>query len=205
MRKDIYMFTECSSPTVRIYGWDKDCITYGYSQDMSKEIDLKKADELGIECAKRPTGGGLALHSKDDLAYCVVSPSEYMPKGIKGAYLYISTILLDALKELGVDAEIIGHRSKIKDTHADLCFSSSLDHEITINGRKLVGSAQKRSREKVIQQGAISVSDIPENMYSVLLKKDALAGLRENSVRLSQIFNDQRLFDKLKDSRRMRN
>ncbi|MEK7376907.1 MAG: hypothetical protein AABZ57_07090, partial [Candidatus Margulisiibacteriota bacterium] len=114
------------------------------------------------EIVKRPTGGGIVSHGTDEVTYSVVCPIQLLPEGLMGAYYYISGIIVKALKRLSVDAKIgrgargIGYRQRTN----ELCFSNTREYEITFDGKKLVGSAQKRGRNAMLQQGSIQFSGI---------------------------------------------
>jgi len=172
MKIDLEMFKNCTAPKLRIYSWANRCISYGCLQKIDRILDVDKEVRDGWEIVKRPTGGGLVYHLPDELTYCAVCPAELLPKGIKGAYCYISEIIVKALNSLGIDAKIGNRRPFTADRipqagsrfpvpgprQNDLCFSNTREYEITINGKKAVGSAQKRGRKAVLQQGTIQLS-----------------------------------------------
>ena len=156
MAVDIEMFEHCDSPNVRIYSWKNKCISYGYAQKINDLIDVGKAAKDGWEIVKRPTGGGIVYHIPDEVTYSVACPINSLPEGLMGSYFYISEIIVKALRSLGVDARL-GSRVKGQD---GLCFSSTREYEISVNGKKLVGSAQKRGRSAMLQQGSIQFPEI---------------------------------------------
>ncbi len=75
---------------------------------------------------------------------------------------------------------LITHHSK-----SPLCFQSASYGEITINSKKVIGSAQKRWPDGLLQQGSIPYHiDEPEalkifRLHSIRDIKDAMAGLME--------------------------
>ena len=174
MTIDLEMFKHCDSPKVRIYSWENKCISYGYLQKIDELIDLKEAVKDGWEIVKRPTGGGIVYHSTDEVTYSVACPLQLLPDGLMRAYYYISGIIVAALRSVGVDAKIGDRRPRTADripqagprfpvpgpTQNDLCFSNTREYEITVDGQKLVGSAQKRGRKAMLQQGSIQFSGI---------------------------------------------
>lgn len=167
MKRDIEFFAMHDSPAFRFYGFNSDCITAGYSQDIASEVDLDKAGILGIDIAKRPTGGGIVFHSCEDIAFCCVLPTGMFPNGFMSAYHFVSDIVLDVLRQEGVMAD---KHADVPGGSADLCFSGAKEYEITFGGKKLVGIAQKRTREKILQQGTICISR-PQMDAAAMLKK----------------------------------
>lgn len=164
MAIDLEMFKHCNSPKVRIYSWKNKCISYGYSQKIDELIDLKSAEKDGWEIVKRPTGGGIVYHNVDEVTYSAACPLELLPEGLTGSYYYISRIIVSALRSLGVEARIgTGSRGKgqgARKMQDGLCFSDTREYEISVNGKKVVGSAQKRGRSAMLQQGSIQFSRI---------------------------------------------
>lgn len=200
MKKDIEFFALHDRPVFRFYGFNSDCITAGYSQDIASEIDLEKAGFLGIDIARRPTGGGIVFHSDTDIAFCCVLPLRLFPGGFMSAYHFVSDIVLDVLKHAGVRAEKCGGVSGALTADRRLCFSDAKEYEIAFEGKKLVGIAQKRTKEKILQQGAICVSRPRKDMLSVLMEKCAGKGLPAYGSMLNEITGNTLSRDELLSS-----
>jgi lipoate-protein ligase A len=101
----------------------------------------------------------------DELTYSVIAP-ENEPRlagGVLESYRRLSGALLKSLELMQVPA--IGEEKKT-DRHVaanpnPVCFEVPSDYEITVNGKKLVGSAQARRRKTVLQHGSLPlVGDI---------------------------------------------
>ena len=170
MQRDRELFFT-QKPTIRIYGWINYCITLGYFQDERKELDLRSAKKLDIDWAKRPTGGGIAFHSEKDVACSVCAPLGMLPKGLMNSYLHISSVILRSLHEVHIAAKF--EDCDIADVLHEkaarrLCFARTLSHEISVNGIKIVGSAQKRTKEALIQQGAISIHEYNAGLLKIV-------------------------------------
>ncbi len=147
-------------PTLRVYGWSPPAISLGWNQSWD-EIRLDAASAAGIDVVRRPTGGRAILH-EHELTYSVVMPSR--GENIGAVYNRISLALVEGLRFLGVRAVLERsqpHFSRLYRTaEASACFVSSARHEIMVDGKKLVGSAQRRLRtdgeeEMVLQHGSI--------------------------------------------------
>jgi lipoate-protein ligase A len=133
----------------------------GYFQKLEKEIDQEACAGLGLDIVRRPTGGKMVLHDRE-LTYSVILKQgrENFPDDIMGAYLFISQALMEGLKGLNVRAEMahVDRREKKgAGPHSAACFSAISSLEITAGGKKLVGSAQRRTRDGVIQHGSILI------------------------------------------------
>jgi lipoate-protein ligase A len=148
------------NPTIRVYGWQPFAISLGWNQSMD-EIDLDKTASAGIDVVRRSTGGRAILHAKE-LTYSVVM--QVHGKNIQTVYDEISQALVAGLRELGADVSIEKSQphfpSLYRTSSAAACFSSTGRYEIKCDGKKLVGSAQRRysaagGTEVVLQHGSI--------------------------------------------------
>ena len=44
------------APVLRLFGWDPPAVSFGYSQDPRREVDLEKCRRAGVDCVRRVTG-----------------------------------------------------------------------------------------------------------------------------------------------------
>ncbi|MDO8536089.1 MAG: lipoate--protein ligase family protein, partial [Candidatus Omnitrophota bacterium] len=56
-------YMEDGIPVFRVYGWESPSFTYGVSQKIENDIDIKRCALDGIKIAKRMTGGGVLFHN----------------------------------------------------------------------------------------------------------------------------------------------
>jgi lipoate-protein ligase A len=145
-------------PTLRLYGWSPWAVSLGYNQ-REDEIDTARCVEAGIDVVRRPTGGRAILHA-EELTYCVVMPAGR--RSILDVYNEISAALVAGLGLFGVEATLQRSQPDFPEHYrsrsAIPCFTASARYEIEVDGRKLVGSAQRRvsgAREVVLQHGSI--------------------------------------------------
>ncbi|MGD8474271.1 MAG: lipoate--protein ligase family protein [Anaerolineae bacterium] len=144
-----------SLPTLRFYRWSPPCLSLGRNQSLA-EADLPACRADGIDVVRRPTGGRSILHT-DELTYSVslLHTDPRAAGGIVEGYRRLSEGLLAGLHRLGVDAaQAAGPKAPGSESTA-VCFESPSDYEITVGGRKLVGSAQWRMRGGVLQHGSL--------------------------------------------------
>lgn len=144
-----------SGPTLRFYQWSKPAVTIGFHQRMDRVLDVETVKQAGIEVVVRPTGGRAVLHG-DDLTYSIAMPGEVADVyGITELYKILSEALQAGFRLVGIDAELArGSRGELR-PGAQPCFASTARYELVVDGRKIVGSAQRRHRGGVLQQGSI--------------------------------------------------
>ena len=172
-----------SPPVVRLYRWNQPAVSLGYAQSAHKAVDLKRCEERGIHLVRRITGGRAVLH-EDEITYSLCARLDGSPRlgqSTLQTYEKISMALLESLRLLGVEGEWVKPIPKrdLLSHHPDLskpCFASSSRYEITVRGKKLIGSAQRRfslpsakgRQHSVIQHGSIPTGKGKQSLAELL-------------------------------------
>jgi len=171
-----------SLPTLRLYAWEPACLSLGYAQPAA-DVDLAALARQGWELVRRPTGGRAILHV-DELTYSVTGPQNEprLAGSVLESYLTLSAALLQALIRLGVNAQASPKSATTPDPSAagrtnPVCFEVPSNYEITIAGKKLIGSAQARRKEGVLQHGSLPLVGDLRRITSVLAFPDEGARL----------------------------
>jgi lipoate-protein ligase A len=168
-------------PTLRFYAWSPPCLSLGRHQPLH-EVDVERCRLHGVDIVRRPTGGRAILHT-DELTYSVVAPpSEALVAGaVMDAYHRISEGLVAGLRLLGVPAEEAPGSSRAGPDVSAACFEVPSAYEITAKGRKLMGSAQSRRVDWVLQHGSLPLyGDVTRIVdYLTLDSEEARHALRE--------------------------
>ncbi len=141
---------------LRVYSWKDPTLSFGRNQKTGG-YDRDALERAGIAIVRRPTGGRAILHHRE-ITYSVTAPA---PPGesIAAAYDWINGLLLRALRALGVHAAIATRTGRAPAPDSNPCFAEPTAGEITLRGRKLVGSAQYREAGAMLQHGSILISD----------------------------------------------
>ena len=185
MAADIYLLEQDGGVTVRFYSWERACITIGYMQKAGDELDLPILRDRGVDWIRRVTGGRAVLH-EGDITYSCVFPKSMAVMGgsIAQTYRLISKCLMAGLSAASIDCGAHDSELDIRGIPRDAklpCFLAPSRDEIMTGGRKLIGSAQKRTAEAVLQHGSIPVTDayrkLPEYLNVDASKKEALLRL----------------------------
>ncbi|WP_099188573.1 lipoate--protein ligase family protein [Tepidibacter mesophilus] len=157
-------------PTIRFYTWKPACISIGYFQKMEEEIDINVCKELGVDFVRRTTGGRAVLHD-NELTYSIVvgEKNPLMYGGIMQTYRYISEGLANGLKMSGIDVDPLTRADKdINNGKSSVCFNSKSHYEISINNKKVVGSAQTRKEGIILQHGSIVLDFNVDKLISIM-------------------------------------
>lgn len=167
-----------SPPTLRLYAWEPPCLSLGHAQPFS-DVDWSALQLHGWDVVRRPTGGRAILHA-DELTYSVCGPLDEprLSGGVLESYRALSEALLSALHALNISAEAHEKSSTAPPANAvnhsivhltpegdalpadnrrnnPVCFEVPSNYEITVGGKKLIGSAQARRKEGVLQHGSL--------------------------------------------------
>ncbi len=157
------------APTLRLYSWSPPAVSLGRRQPAAGAHDAAYLRAEGIDLVRRPTGGRAVLHEYER-TYAVIGSLGCPPfdGGVLDTYRRISAALVEALRLLGVAAEgeepaRAGPRD-VGPLGPPVCFDRAGAHEITVRGRKLVGSAQLRRHGAFLQHGSLLLRADPERL-----------------------------------------
>lgn len=141
--------------TLRLYSWEPACLSLGQAQPFA-DVDVRRLQERGWEVVRRPTGGRAILHT-DELTYSVIAPTgEPAVAGtLLESYNRLAAGLLHAVRALGLQGDMQAGVRHAAGRSNPVCFEAPSAYEITVAGKKLIGSAQARRREGVLQHGSL--------------------------------------------------
>lgn len=146
---------------VRLYQWRRPTVSLGRNQKIEDAVDQAFCAESGIDVVHRPTGGRAVLHD-DELTYAVASnDSACFGDTIYANYKSVSEALCAGFNRLGVPAILAPETRKASTDHSEgdpPCFISPSRYELTVRGRKIVGSAQRRLRRGFLQHGSMPIA-----------------------------------------------
>ena len=198
--------TQAQEPVFRLYAWKPRCISLGRNQ----KDEFLQANGVKEDVVRRLTGGRALLHD-DEITYSYVTPISIIPDGetISASYKYISGILIDFFKTLGVDLEFGGGIPKLPmgqvkgSMKFDYCMLISTGADVCYQGKKIIGSAQYRKQGYILQHGGILFGydkELLESLFheevtkdSIVTVKDILPDMtKEEFVRLFEEFIKQR-------------
>jgi lipoyl(octanoyl) transferase len=165
-------------PTIRFYRWRSPALSFGYFGKFS-DVAIYAAER---DLVRRWTGGGIVFHG-DDLTYSIVIPASdpVFDESSIAIYEKIHRALCGALAAGGQDAELAsvaalcerrksrkgdlqiaqrrtGDRRSLQTAICDSednCFANPVRADVMMDGRKIAGAAQRRTRHGLLQQGSI--------------------------------------------------
>ncbi len=146
-------------PSLRFYTWSPPAISLGYHQHKYPEHWQHLVWQgQKLDLVRRPTGGRAVLH-QGDLTYAIVT------SGLSGsrveAYQKICEFLIKGWRSLGVNLHYgTAGRGYI---HNPNCFGTATGADlVTTDGCKLIGSAQLRRGNAILQHGSMRLQPSAE-------------------------------------------
>lgn len=195
---------------LRFYKWKPYCISLGYNQGKvfnDNNIDIDKCKHDGVDVVYRPTGGRAVLHS-EELTYSVVMKSE---EPVQKLHNQISDAIVYGLKLINTSNNELQQITLANSTPDlfklaktgmyNLCFNTSIKHEINFKGKKLVGSAQRKMGNIVLQHGSILIGTHHKQIVNYLklpdgkLVKKIFETLSEKTICLNELLGRQVSYD----------
>jgi lipoate-protein ligase A len=185
MALDDYMFRslgEDATTYLRFYRWDGPTVSIGHSQKAANVVNLDFCRMNGIDIVRRITGGKLVLHHKEVTYSVCSSDTEIFSKELMDSYRLISEALNFCLQRMGIESLLA------KDTPSDYargihtCFSLPARDELQVEGKKIIGSAQKRTGKKFVQHGSI-----PLEKEADLLMSASRSSQKESTIKMTSL------------------
>ncbi|MBV6395289.1 MAG: Octanoyltransferase LipM [Anaerolineales bacterium] len=161
-----------SLPTLRLYSWSPACLSLGHAQPCA-DVDSVRLRARGWEVVRRITGGRAILHT-DELTYSVTGPAEnpILAGSVLESYSRLAQALLHAVRDLSLPVEMKEGKADESGKTNPVCFEVPSTYEITVNGKKLIGSAQARKKEGVLQHGSLPLTGDLTRITQALVFKD---------------------------------
>ena len=170
MSIDEALLGSASIPTVRFYRWRSPALSFGYFGKFS-DVAIYAAHR---DLVRRWTGGGIVFHG-DDLTYSIVIPASdrVFDESSIAIYEKIHRVLADALNRVGERAVVAGGvdpggialwKHAALSTSGYNCFANPVHADVMMDGRKIAGAAQRRTRRGLLQQGSIQCVNLDNDL-----------------------------------------
>jgi lipoate-protein ligase A len=157
--------------TLRFYGWSEPTLSLGYFQDYADR--RQHPPSLKAAVVRRQSGGGAILHDRE-LTYSFTLPGDHpLARDTHTLYTTVHTCLAGLLNVHTSGAQkfaLFAHPEHTTLDHRFLCFErrspgdivqSTGEIEPNAANHKVVGSAQRRRQNAVLQHGSILLARSP--------------------------------------------
>src|SRR5436309_12484339 len=170
MAIDEALLDSVAVPSIRFYRWRSSALSFGYFGRFADVADYAGERDL----VRRWTGGGIVFH-EEDLTYSIVIPpgDPVFSESSMSIYEKIHRALCNAFAANGERVELAPVAGVVDAGTAKLakgtgvsepsynidrgysCFANPVRADVMMDGRKIAGAAQRRTRRGVLQQGSI--------------------------------------------------
>lgn len=179
-------------PLLHLYEWDGDCLTYGYFTDPSKYLYLQSINRHQIQMARRPTGGGIIFHLTD-FAFSVLVPACYPHFSLNTLdnYAYVNRKVIQVINRISpltLEPELLAQKPMCQELYCHaFCMAKPTQYDIIVQGKKVGGAAQRRTKYGYLHQGSIALALPSLQLLKDVLKEEAiiLEAMQANTYTLS--------------------
>jgi lipoyl(octanoyl) transferase len=176
---------------LRLYRWSPPCLSFGRNEPALARYDRAAIEQLGWDVVRRPTGGRAVWH-EHEVTYAVAAPIAAFGS-LQRSYCTIHERLAAALRALGVPAQLAPKNGRPASLGAGACFASPVGGEVTVHGRKVVGSAQVRLGPAFLQHGSILLGGSQESIGAISRQLSAVS----SATSLSHVLGRDVTFDEV--------
>lgn len=187
MNKDAQLLEQLSeNPILHLYEWEGNCATYGYFINPNHFFDIKAIQSQDINIARRPTGGGIIFHIAD-YAFSILIPASHAHFSLNTLenYAFVNKWVAQAMSNIigSSKTELWTGKACVASNCSSFCMAKPTQYDIVVNGKKVGGAAQRRTRAGLLHQGSISLALPPKRLLEqVLINSDGIIkSMQENS------------------------
>lgn len=146
--------------SLRFYTWAEPTLSLGYFQPAADRLTDAALSQMAW--VRRATGGAAIVHDPPhEVTYALALPpgDEWQPRG-ESWVCRMHYVVRDALKGLGVHARAVvcGEERKLGPV---LCFRHQTPGDLTVDGHKVAGSAQRKWKGALLQHGSVLFNRSP--------------------------------------------
>lgn len=138
------------NPGIFLIWRNEPSVIIGCHQNTAEEVNDAYCREHGIHVVRRPTGGGAVYH---DLGNVNFSFLVWVEKNRLAGFEEFMKPMVAALRDLGINAEYTSR------------------NDITVDGRKVAGTAQRRTGQRMLHHGCLLV-DVDTSVLTNALAAD---------------------------------
>jgi lipoate-protein ligase A len=162
--------------TLRFYHWDQATVSLGYFQ--SFEDRRTHAASLACPLVRRASGGGAILHDRAafDVTYSVAIPAVPRRQAAQLAlYELFHGTFVRLLAQRGVESRMCEEGEAMRRPQSFLCFQRHTTSDVLVGRSKVLGSAQRRSGDGLLQHGSVLLrqSDAAPELAGILEQSGA--------------------------------
>lgn len=182
-----------TNPIIHLYEWDVPSATYGHFIDPKEYLSEEVFASGCLQLAKRPTGGGVIFHTTD-WAFSVLVPAGHEAYSLNtlNNYVFVNNLVIEVINcFLGgsptLNLQLLPYEGKPIDRFSrHFCMAKPTKYDVMLEGKKVCGGAQRRTKAGFLHQGTISLAMPNEAFLEKVLLPNTLVrqSMEENTFAL---------------------
>lgn len=174
MDRDAFLLEHLESSIIlHLYRWGTPCLTMGYFVQPERHLHLQQLQQEGLTIARRPTGGGISFHLNDFSFSLLIPLSDPRLSSVtKENYSLVNQEVIKALVKYKKQTSFFS-LSPFDHTAGAFCMAQPTIFDILMEGKKIGGAAQRRTKKGILHQGTLSIAPVPEVILQRVLKEPA--------------------------------
>lgn len=188
-----------TKPLLRLYSWEGPSLTYGHFIKPEHILDINAP----IAMARRPTGGGIIFHLTD-FTFSILMPSSHPAYSLNTLenYAFVNSLVIKAIQKIRPDLTpslLADSPSCSNSPSCHFCMAKATKYDVILDGKKVGGAAQRRTRYGYLHQGTISLAPPPWDLIekTLLPGTDILQKMQQESFFLLE---DSTLLEEIRQS-----
>ncbi len=160
---------------LHLYRWQGPSATYGHFCKPATLLQAEGIKRYRLQLAQRPTGGGVTFHDYDYAFSLLLSASHScFCHNILESYRLIHEIILQVIARFqSKPAALLSLDEPASyESCRHFCMAKPTIYDLSIDGQKVAGGAQRRTKEGILHQGMISLTLPPVEFLNAVLPAD---------------------------------
>lgn len=140
--------------TLRIYRWSSPTVSLGYFQDSATRETHGPSAHCPI--VRRASGGGAIVHDHE-VTYSLALPADNLwTSRNRDLFDTVHRTIIECLQEFGVEGcQVFQVKGRESQSAPFLCFQRRATGDVVIGNDKVIGSAQRRLQNALLQHGSV--------------------------------------------------
>jgi len=188
-----------TSPILHLYSWDAPSATYGHFIDPYTFLNVETVRKRGLDLARRPTGGGIIFHTTD-FAFSLLVPATHSEYSINTLdnYAFVNALVIAIVRRFMNQTHLctlLPEEPLPLHPHSrNFCMAKPTKFDVMLDGRKVGGGAQRRTKHGYLHQGSISLAMPEASFLESLVIPEVLEEMQKNTYALlGSSVGDQKL------------
>lgn len=199
MAQDAHFLAHIEEPLLHFYEFVGDAATFGYFLKPESLFQMEEVERVGLDLARRPTGGGMVFHLTD-FTFSFLIPASHPAFSLNPLdnYLFINQqverVLVEAFQ---IDVELLPQEEVREGDSNHFCMAKPTKYDLLVRGLKVGGAAQRKTQQGYLHQASILLGQLPFHYLQAILKDKSVAEMiyKSSFALLGTSWSDKELQD----------